>query len=229
MEAKPFPKTSQVTFLHRTNPDDSNLIKTRLQSQIALVLLRGGKWNDKPQGCNSRWHVHWLQISKSHQSKTAALLTTNYTDITTDHVHLQSAGWTSPAFLRKFVESSWNVMAHGDVQEENWRGKWRMEWVDSTLHTISKHGVSSITTADAHNSAASSRLNWRPWRFKWTRPLRRKTKSAFCACVITFQTQSTVRHSVSCLLLDTAFGCFSNITFFCYMEEIFQEQSNTTI
>jgi hypothetical protein len=31
--------------------------------------------------------------------------------------------------------------------------------VASTLHTTSEHGVSSITTADAHTSAASSRLN----------------------------------------------------------------------
>ena len=31
-------------------------------------------------------------------------------------------------------------------------GNWRMEWVASTLHTTSKHGVSSITTADAHTS-----------------------------------------------------------------------------
>jgi len=67
-----------------------------------------------------------------------------------------------------------------------------MEWVASTLHTTSEHGVSSITTADAHNSAASSRLNWRPRRFKWTRLFRRKTKSGFCACAITFQRQSTL-------------------------------------
>jgi hypothetical protein len=58
-------------------------------------------------------------------------------------------------------------------------------------HTTSEHGVSSITTADAHTSAASSRLNWRPCRFKLTRPFRRKTKSGFCARAITFQTQST--------------------------------------
>ena len=90
------------------------------------------------------------------------------------------------------VESSWNVMAHGGAREGKWRGNWRMEWVASTLHTTSEHGVSSITTADAHTSAASSRLNWRhPGRFKWTRPFRRKTKSGFCACAITFQTQST--------------------------------------
>jgi len=38
--------------------------------------------------------------------------------------------------------------------------------------------------------AASSRLNWRPSRFNWTHPFRRKTKSGFCACAITFQMQS---------------------------------------
>jgi len=43
--------------------------------------------------------------------------------------------------------------------EGNRGGNWRMEWVTSTLHTTSEHSVSSIITADAHNSAASSRLN----------------------------------------------------------------------
>jgi len=33
-----------------------------------------------------------------------------------------------------------------------------MEWVASTLHTTSEHDVSSITTADAHTSAASRQL-----------------------------------------------------------------------
>ena len=46
--------------------------------------------------------------------------------------------------------------------EGKWRGNWRMQCVASTLHTTSEHGVSSITTADAYTSAASSRLNWRP-------------------------------------------------------------------
>ena len=92
---------------------------------------------------------------------------------------------------KMWVESSWNVMAHGDALEGKWRGKWRMEWVASNLHTTSEHGVSSITTADAHISAASGWLNWRPcWFFKRTRPFRQKTKSGFCACAITFQTQS---------------------------------------
>jgi len=67
-----------------------------------------------------------------------------------------------------------------------------MDCVASTLHTTSEHGVSSITTSDAHTSAAISRLNWRPSRFKWTRPFRRKTKSGFWACAITFQTHSAI-------------------------------------
>jgi len=89
-------------------------------------------------------------------------------------------------------------MAHGDAREGKWRGKWRMEWVASTLHTTSEHGVSSITTTDAHTLAASSRLNWRPRRFKSTRPFRRKTKSGFCACAITVQLAAT--HFLMCSL-----------------------------
>jgi hypothetical protein len=82
-------------------------------------------------------------------------------------------------------------MAHRDAREGKWRGNRQMEWVASNLRTTSEHGVSSITTADAHTSAASSRLNWLPCRFKWTRSFHRKTKSSFCACAITFQMQST--------------------------------------
>jgi len=42
------------------------------------------------------------------------------------------------------------MIAHGDAREGKWSGNWRMECVASTLHTTSEHGVSSITTADAH-------------------------------------------------------------------------------
>jgi hypothetical protein len=89
------------------------------------------------------------------------------------------------------VESSWNVMAHGDARKGKWKGNWRMEWVASALYKTSENRSPSITTADAHTSASSSRLNWRPRRFNWIRPFRRKTKSGFCACAITFQMQST--------------------------------------
>jgi len=95
------------------------------------------------------------------------------------------------------VDSSWNVMAHGDAREGKWRGNWRMEWVVGTLHTTSEHGVSIITTADAHTSAASCWPNWLPRRFKRTRPFRRKTKSGFCPCAVTFQTHSTTLNDVT--------------------------------
>ena len=60
------------------------------------------------------------------------------------------------------VESSWNVMAHGDGREGKWRGKLANGVGSQYSHTTSVHGVSSITTADAHITAANSRLNWRP-------------------------------------------------------------------
>ena len=58
-------------------------------------------------------------------------------------------------------------------------------------HATSERGISSIAKADAHTSAASSRLNWRPHLFKWIRPFRGKTKSGFCACAIMFRTSYT--------------------------------------
>ena len=78
---------------------------------------------------------------------------------------LRCARYTTKDAKLTVVESSWNVMAHGDAREGKWMGNWWMEWVASILHTTSEHGVSSITTittADAHTSPASSQLNWRP-------------------------------------------------------------------
>ena len=91
-------------------------------------------------------------------------------------VNFSLLSFSSGEHVRSWLSTDWKC-----------RGNWQMECVASTLHTTSEHGVSSITTADAHTSAASSRLNWRPRRFKWTRLFRRKKKSGFCACAITFQ------------------------------------------
>ena len=85
-------------------------------------------------------------------------------------------------------------MAHGDAREEKWRWNKRMEWVTSKRHVTAEHRLArAVQTlqADVHSSPASSRLNWRPRRFEWTSPFRRKMKSGFCACAITFQTHST--------------------------------------
>ena len=69
----------------------------------------------------------------------------------------------------------WHTVTQGWGSE----GDWRMEWVASTLHTISEHGVSNITTADAHTSAASSRLHRRPCRFKMDSSVSPKDEISF--------------------------------------------------
>ena len=88
------------------------------------------------------------------------------------------------------LQSSWNVMAHGNAQEEKWRGHKRMEWVTTKRHMTAEHRLARQYTlqAEVHSSPASSRLNWCPRRFKWIRPFRRKTKSGVYAYAITFQT-----------------------------------------
>jgi len=63
--------------------------------------------------------------------------------------------------------------------------------------------------ADAHTSAASSRLNWCPRRFKWTRPFRQKTKSGFCACAITFQLASNTERLKEQTSGDKIAWCFA--------------------
>jgi len=93
-------------------------------------------------------------------------------------------------------------MAHGDAREGKWRGKLANGAGSQYSHTPSERGISSITTADAHNSAASIRLNWRPCRFKWTHPFWGKTISGFCACANTFQTRYTSFSSNSSVLLS---------------------------
>ena len=146
------------------------------------------------------WSLYNMSCHRSHLSRAAVSHLATWPE-------WRVGAWNEPHILQEldtevgvaeqesnkknlFVEFSWKVMAHGDAREGKWRRNWWMEWVASTLHTTSEHGVPSITTADAHTSAASRRLNWRPRRFKWTRPFRRKTKSCFCACANTFQTQS---------------------------------------
>jgi len=90
---------------------------------------------------------------------------------------------------QKPVETWW----HYDAREGKWMGNWWMEWVASTLHTTSEHGVSSITTADRRPRLRVVDWTDAPCRIKWTRPFRRKTKSGFCECAITFQLTSNIR------------------------------------
>ena len=55
-----------------------------------------------------------------------------------------------------------------------------MQWVASTLHTTTEHGVSSITTADAAHLGCQQSTELTPTgRFKWTRPFRTKDEIGF--------------------------------------------------
>jgi len=86
-------------------------------------------------------------------------------------------------------------MAHGDAREGKWRGNWRMKWVASTL-TLPRNVVYPALLTLMRTPRLPAVDNWLPRRFKWTRPFRRKTKSGFYACTITFQTQSTIVNSL---------------------------------
>ena len=99
------------------------------------------------------------------------------------HILLDSGRKNNPSVLR----SGWNVMAHGDAQGRKWRGKWRMEWVASILFTLPRNMVYPALLPLMRTPRLPV-VDWTdaPRRFKWTRPFRRKTKSGFSACVITF-------------------------------------------
>ena len=57
------------------------------------------------------------------------------------------------------VELVRNLVAHGDAREGKWKGKLANGLGSQYSHATSERGLSSITQADAHTSAASSRLN----------------------------------------------------------------------
>ena len=128
-----------------------------IQYKITYVYILVIRWNIWPEYVNiKKKEICWYVISDTSRwlnwNVPSNLVSVNRSSFSKDVI----------SKINVFVESSWNVMAHGDAREGRWRGNWRMEWVASTLHTTSEHGVSSITTADAHTSAASRRLNWRP-------------------------------------------------------------------
>jgi len=79
-----------------------------------------------------------------------------------------------------------------------------------------RYSITTIITADAHTLTASSRLNWRPRRFKWTRPFRRKTKSCFCACAVTFQTQSTILSWYSPIFVKASYSLEDFVCLCCF-------------
>ena len=104
--------------------------------------------------------------------------------------HHISTGLYLLCFYRT-VDSSWNVMAHGDAREgsEGEAGEWSGYPV---LFTLPRNMVYPALLPLMRTPRLPA-VDWTdaPGRFKWTRPFIRKTKSGFCACAITFETQST--------------------------------------
>ena len=86
-------------------------------------------------------------------------------------------------------------MAYGEAREEKWKGKRRMEWVAST-HALYRNTVDPALLPLMRTPRLPA-ADWtvHPHRYKWTRPFRWKTKSGFCACVITFRFHSNTRQS----------------------------------
>jgi hypothetical protein len=85
-----------------------------------------------------------------------------------------------------------------------------------TVSATFRYNITTIITADARTLTACSRLKWRPRRFKWTRPFRRKTKSGFCACAITFQTQSTILSWYSPIFVKASYCLEDFVCLYCF-------------
>jgi hypothetical protein len=105
------------------------------------------------------------------------------------------------------LESSWNVMAHGDARKGKRRGNWWMEWVASTLHTTSEHGVSNITTANAHTSAVVD----------WTDPpspdLNKLVRFAERRNLVSARVPSHFKCSLQCFKIPTTHStCINTVT-----------------
>jgi hypothetical protein len=96
-----------------------------------------------------------------------------------------------------------------------------MQWVASTLHTTSEHGVSSITTADTHTSAAGSRLKLTPPPADLNGLVRfaERPKSGFCTCAVIFQLDCIVVSPPSESFCRHARLCYSSITDAVYLSD----------
>jgi hypothetical protein len=115
---------------------------------------------------------------------------------------------TFHSYVNHRLDCLWNVMAHGDAREEKWRGNKRMERVTSKRHMTAEQRLArAVQTlqADVHSSPASSRLNWRPCRFKWTRLFRRKWNLVSARVSSHFKRSRQCKYIKKARLLDTSF------------------------
>ena len=95
------------------------------------------------------------------------------------------------------TDSSWNVTAHRDAREGEVKGK----LANGVGSQYPSHYLGTWCIQHYYRWCRTPRLPVVDWidaptgRFKCTRPFRRKTKTGFCACAITFQLASTTLHT----------------------------------
>jgi len=94
-----------------------------------------------------------------------------------------------------------------------------MQWVASTLHTTSEHGVSSITTADAAHLYCQQSTELTPTgRFKWTRPFRAKDEISFlrvCHHISIVLSPKYLKMVIHILHVDAMKICTARLMEFC--------------
>ena len=81
----------------------------------------------------------------------------------------------------------WRTGGEVKGKEANGVGSQQFSAWLGTVHPV----LLQLFSPDPHSKKASTRLNWHPRRYKWTRPFRGKTESGFCACAITSRFHST--------------------------------------
>ena len=105
-------------------------------------------------------------------------------------MHPPKAPATETCWCRVETESDrtrWRMGGEVKGKEANGVGSQQFSAWLGTVHPVLLQSFS----ADPHSKKASTRLNWHPRGYKWTRPFRWKTESGFCACAITFRFYST--------------------------------------
>ena len=153
---------AKVTFF-KTLTDWFSYINLVLWQRVVLCKPYGAE-NAPDCGCvcYTAWHSVTLYNTR-HSNYTLRMLSewvvaTRHSPRSFAHAYCCIPEENSSCILWA-VGLSWNLVAQGDTREGKWRGNWRMQCVASTLHTTSEYGVSIITTADAHTSAAGSQYS----------------------------------------------------------------------
>jgi hypothetical protein len=109
--------------------------------EVPWILSVGTREGDLSTACSSGFRTAQVQTQWSPSLLPASLLVCRKSPL---HPLNQTGQLVSRQTFYHFhahsvtkkldnVESSWNLMAHGDAREGKWRGNRRMEWVASTL------------------------------------------------------------------------------------------------